>query len=396
MFQKMQYITEMLHTPISGSYDVIVCGGGPSGVGAAVTSARKGLKTLLIERYGFLGGMWTAALVNPFFDTEHKDGLVREIVDELKGAGAFGAFRDITFDYETLKQLLDRKVREAGADILFHTYISKPYMEDGRVSGIVVENKGGRQCFQAKVVIDCTGDGDVAAAAGAAFIYGDGAGRAQDMTTMFLLGNVSYLQEEPQELYHMMKKACDENDTGYNIDFDKPYVIKLPIGNYAVVQLVHIRGVNALDPFALSKAETDGRQKASEAFRLFKKYIPEFKNADLIMTAPQIGIRETRHIVGEEMLTGKDIYNGGCDGQRGDFSVYFNVDIHNGEEQEVKAVQPYRIPYGCLRPKGIKGLLVAGRCISADYEAHASFRVTGNCVAIGEMAATLAYQEINS
>ena len=382
----MDYITENLKTEIKGNYDLIVVGGGPAGCAAAITAGRAGLKVLLVERYGFLGGTWTAALVTPFFDAANKGGLVREIVNDLKAKDAFGAFWNISFDFETLKQLLDDKVQQAGVEVLFHTYFCEPVMEEKTVCGVIVQNKGGRAAYLSKYVLDCTGDGDVAVRAGAEYVYGDGE-NAQDMTTMFLMSNVKYRQQKPDELVNLMKKACAEHDTGYNIDFDKPYVIALPPGNLAVVQLVHIRGKNGVDPKQLSEAEMLGRKKAMEAFNLFKKYIPEFKDAELICTAPQIGVRESRHIIGEYVLTADDLINGAEFPDGGDFKVCFNVDIHNGEEQDCRQVKPYQIPLRALKPKGLKGILTAGRCISGDYIAHASYRVTGDCVAMGEMAA---------
>lgn len=385
----MEQIKECLLTPIKGEYDVIVVGGGPAGIGTAITAGRRGLKTLIIERYGFFGGMWTAALVNPFFDTENKAGLVKELVEELRAQDAFGAFWNITYNFETMKKILDEKIRAAGVEVLFHTTFCTPIMEDKTVTGVIVQNKGGRMGFKAKYVVDCTGDGDVAAAAGAEYIFGrEKDGTAQAMTTMFLLSGVEMHQEEPGELYALMKEACDKYDTGYNIDFDKPYTIWLPMKDLSVVQLVHVRGKDGTDPFQLSQAEMDGRKRAYETFRLFKKYIPQFKNAELVMTAPQIGVRETRHIIGEYVLTSDDIRNGSEFEDNLGFFVNFNADIHDErEEQECFAVKPYQIPLRCLIPKGINGLLTAGRCISGDFYAHASYRVTGDCVAMGEGAA---------
>ena len=134
----METIAESLSTPVAGRYDVIVCGGGPAGVGAAVAAARAGAKTLLIEQYGYLGGMWTAGLVNPFFDQEGKGGLVRELVDRLKAREAWGAFWNICFDYETMKLLLDELCGEAGAEVLFHPVFSRPLLVGDRVTGVVV------------------------------------------------------------------------------------------------------------------------------------------------------------------------------------------------------------------------------------------------------------------
>lgn len=392
----MEIIKESFETKVVGSYDVVVVGGGPAGIGAAITAGRKGLKTLIIERYGFFGGMWTAALVNPLFDYANKGGLVKEITSELTADGNFGAFWDKSYNFEALKKMLDQKIREAGVDVLFHTTFSNVIKDGDRVTGVVVQNKGGRMAFKAKYVIDATGDGDVSVAAGAEFIYGNAKdGSAQAMTTMFLISNPEFRQNKPNELYDLMKKACDTYNTGYDIDFDKPYVIWLPLDGYAVVQLVHIRNKNGVDPFELSEAEFEGRARVYETFDFFKKYIPEFKDSDLIMTAPQIGVRETRHIIGDYYLTVDDITTGAEFEDSLGFKVCFNVDIHDDNfEQSCRSIVPYEIPLRALLPKGISGLVTAGRCISGDFYAHASYRVTGNCVAMGEGAAMAIYKAI--
>ena len=385
----MEYIKENFNTKVVDSYDVIVVGGGPAGIGAAITAGRKGLKTLIVERYGFFGGTWTASLVNPFFDYANKEGLVKEITTELALHGNFGAFWGKSYNFEAMKNMLDTKMREAGVKILFHTYFSDVIKEENKIVGVVVQNKGGRMAFKAKYVIDATGDGDVAVAAGADYIFGNEKdGSAQAMTTMFLISNPKFRQNKPDELYSLMKKACDTYNTGYNIDFDKPYVIWLPLDGYAVVQLVHIRNKNGTDPFELSEAELEGRDRVYETFNFFKKYIPEFKDSDLIMTAPQIGVRETRHILGDYYMTVDDIVSGATFEDNLGFKVSFNVDIHDDNfEQSCKNVTPYEIPLRALLPKGLDGILTVGRCISGDFYSHASYRVTGNCVAMGEGAA---------
>ncbi len=389
-------ITENLQTPICGKYDVIVAGGGPAGVGAAIASGRAGVKTLLIERYGFLGGMWTAGLINPIFDTKNKGGILSELIDKLGVKGAWGGFNGICHDYEELKLLLDETVYSSGVEVLLHSHIcgaiaatgSKERNENIAVTGVKVENKSGRQAYMAKVVIDCTGDGDVAASAGAHFMEGRGAdGLTQPMTMMFILGNVKFRQDNGKQLYEMMKTAVEKHKTGYNLNYDFPYIIQLPKGNYAVVQLTHIRGLSATNAYDITKAEIEGRRQVMDTFDFFKKYIPEFNDLDLVYTAPQIGIRESRRITGEYILTRDDVVSG-AHFQDGITTVSFGIDIHcpDSTGQLCYKVKPYQIPYRCLIPKGIDGLLTAGRCISGDYDAHASYRVTGNCIAMGEAA----------
>ena len=188
----MKIIKENLHTPVAGEYDVIVVGGGPAGIGAAVAAARQGAKTLLVEQYGFLGGMWTAGLVIPIWDWENKGGIMQEIVDGLeeKGNTAYSGPL-LGFDVEAMKVLLDRMLVESGVDLLFHTWFASPVMERDCVTGIIVENKSGRQAYLAHCIIDCTGDGDVAARAGAPFKVGrDEDCASQPMSLMFKLGDM--------------------------------------------------------------------------------------------------------------------------------------------------------------------------------------------------------------
>ena len=169
----MEFICEKLNTPIYGEYDAIVVGAGPAGCGAAITLARKGKKTLLIEKSNCLGGAWTTGFMNPLFDCENKDGLLIELIDALKEKENWGGFWDKSFNYEYMKHILDQKAEEAGVEILFNTNFSRTLVEDNKVYGVVFENIGGRFAAKAKYVIDCTGDGSVAASAGCPFELGD-------------------------------------------------------------------------------------------------------------------------------------------------------------------------------------------------------------------------------
>lgn len=386
------YIEESLCTPIVGEYDVIIAGGGPAGIGAAIAAGRNGMKTLLVERYGFLGGIWTAGLVNPFFDTENKGGIVLELVNRLKELNAWGGWEGICFDYEVIKTVLDDMVTRAGVDILFQSVVAGAVVQDKRVKGVFVQNKSGREAYLAQVVIDCTGDGDVSALAGAEFEIGRKEdGLVQPMTLMFRLGNVSYLQETRDDLYELIAEAVKKNNLEYKITYKHPYLLMLPGQNSAVAQMIHIKGLSGINARDLSKAYIQARKEVMEAFGLFKNHIPQFKSITLEQTAAQIGVREARRIMGEYVITLEDI----MEGKRFEDGITlcsFPVDIHQPDKdgQDTAFPKPYHVPYRSLVPRSMEGLLVAGRCISGTHEAHASYRVTGNCMAMGEAAGVAA------
>lgn len=398
----MAYVTETFETKIAGEYDVIVVGGGPAGTGAALAAARHGKKVLVIERFSCMGGMWTSGLVNPLFDYEGKGGIVEELVRDIDAAGmsSRSGYRYYTFDMEFMKLLLDRKMRQAGADVLFHTYFARPILEHGAVAGVVVENKGGRMVFLGKRVIDATGDGDVAARAGAPWHYGrEGDQAVQPMTLMFKISNMEFVQQYPypggNDLYQLMKRAVEHENLDYEFNFVNPCLLRLPGRQTGVLQMTHMRGLSAIDPWELSRAEMEGRERVDDAMRFFKAHLQQFANVQLDQTAAMIGVRESRRIRGEYELTLEDMRAGRCF-EDGFATCRFGVDIHqpDGKSQEPHReeykIKPYQIPYRCLVPLHVENLLVAGRCISGSYEAHASYRVTGDCVAMGQAAGTAA------
>lgn len=399
-----QYLSESLRTEVKGEYDVIVVGGGPAGIGAALAAARQGMSTLIIERFNCMGGMWTSGLVNPLFDYENKGGIVQEIVDGINAAGMQSSSGHMyTFDMEYMKVLLDRMLLDAGASMLFHTYFCAPVMEGERIAGVVVENKGGRAAYRAKVVIDCTGDGDVAARAGAPWKMGrEEDGKFQPMTLMFKLGNADYVQQYPYpygnhcELFALMEKAVkDAGLEDYDYNFTKPCLLRLPGQHTGVMQMTHVRGLSAINPEELTQAEIQGRELVQDAMDFFHKYLPQLQNAQLDQTAAMIGVRETRRIMGQYEITFDDLKSGSTFDD-GFCTCKFGVDIHepDGKGQAHDRVafhtKPYQLPYRSLVPQGVGQLLIAGRCISADYIAHSAHRVTGDCVAMGQAAGTAA------
>ena len=384
----VERILERLETPVKGEYDVIVVGGGPAGCAAAISAARAGASALLIERFNCLGGMWTSGFVNPLFDQENKTGLMREIVDELKARGQWGGFRNISFHYEHMKSILEHKCRQAGVTLLFDTRFARAVMEGQRVSGVICENIGGRCAYRAKMVIDCTGDANVAADAGVKFQMGrEEDGMCQAMTLMFLVGNIParYLDGNGLNLYEKLDRVYQK--LGKPIPFRAPVMIPVPHSSFGVVQFTHMYGYNALRAEEVTAAVIEGRDQMLEAMEGLRRWDEEFKELEIIASAPLLGVRESRRIEGEYTLTLEDVMQG-ARFEDAVTSVTFNIDIHHPGDsaQSCIDVAEYQIPFRCLVPKGADGLLVAGRCISGTHEAMASYRVTGNCCPMGEAA----------
>jgi len=382
-------------TPVAADVDVLVVGGGPAGVGAALAAGREGAKVLLLERHAMLGGMWTAGMVNPFFDFRRKGWLVAELIQRLEAEGAWRPHPSrSTFDYETMVRVLETMMAEAGAEFWYHVLMTDTIVEDGRVRGVIVESKAGREAVLARVVVDCTGDGDVAVRAGVPYELGRPLdGLMQPMTLMFEVdGTGDYVQGAGT--YDAMVKAIRENNLDVKLPFGRvrnaPAIILLPHPGTAIVQATHVYRLNALDPRQLTRGIVAARLQARDLTRVMQ-CMPGLENVRLVHTAPTIGVRETRRIRGLYRLDLADLQAG----RRFEDAVTFctfSVDVHepapgagvpSGDGIPIK---PYEVPYRCLLPEGVDGLLVAGRCISGSHEAHASYRVTGNCMALGQAA----------
>ncbi len=383
----MKFIDETLKTKVYGEYDVVVVGGGPAGCGAAISCARSGLKTLIIEKYNCLGGAWTTGFMNPFFDFRAKNGLVNEIISELKSRNQWGGFKDISFTYEYMKRILEEKALDSGVEILYNTNFSRTICEDKTVKGVVFENIEGRQAVFAKTFFDCTGDGNVAADAGCAFIIGkDGDYKeCQAMTLMFLVGNIPEKYKDGLMFYDILNDAYIKG--GKTIPFKVPYLIPAPNAHFGVVQFTHMYEYNPLNASDLTKATIEGRRQLIEAFELLKKYNEDFKDLELITSASILGVRESRRIIGEYTLNVDDLINGSTY-EDAVARVTFGADIHTktNKGQICFKVKPYHIPMRSLIPKDYNGIIVAGRCISGTQEAMASYRVTGNCCQMAENA----------
>ena len=380
-------ISETLHTPIKGEYDAIVVGAGPAGCGAAIALGRSGLKTLLIEKFNCLGGAWTTGFMNPFFDCFDKKGFVKELVEELKKDKQFGGFWDMSFNYEYMKFILEKKMKEANVEVLYNSTFSKTLIKEKTVYGVVFENIEGRQAALAKYVFDCTGDGNVAASAGCPFELGEEGDykECQAMTLMFLVGNIPPKYKDGLMIYEKLNQAYEKE--GKEIPFKVPYLIPVPNTHFGVVQFTHMYEYNPLSARDLTKATMEGRKQLIDAFSYLTKHDEEFKDLELITSSSVLGVRESRRIIGEYRMSTDDILSG----RRFDDAVAFvtfGADLHtkSNKGQNCFQVKPYNIPLRALVPQGYKGIVVAGRCISGSREAMASYRVTGNCAQMGESA----------
>lgn len=381
--------------PVVVQTEVLVVGGGPAGVGAALAAARTGAKTKIVEHYGFLGGMWTAGLLNPILDHAGKGGIVAELMRRLDAAGQLVHGPRANFDTEYLKYLLDRMMAEAGVDIRLHRSAVETLVSGDRVRGIITESKSGREAMLADVVIDCTGDGDVAACAGVPYGKGrESDGEMQSVTLFFMLANVRYRQTtHGTDIHDLLVKASEDHGLGYVVPYRTPSFFEQPNPDRAIVQIAHVHGVDGTDADDLSRAEIEARAQIQAAVAAMQT-VPELAGVELITSGPHIGVRETRHFEGRYRLEEDDLVTGGAF-EDGICWTRFGIDIHGSSSKgtvavEGRRVQPYQIPYRALLPVNREGLILAGRCISGSSRAHGSFRVTGDCVAMGQAAGTAA------
>lgn len=383
----MQTYTEPTRQiPVVRDVDVIVVGGGPAGLVSAIAAARNGAKTVLVERFGYLGGTATASLmacINGFRNQVEPDstqtvrGIAEEIVLNLKAMDGLGkspypqkiyptepgqmeysyAIDTEKFKYVTLKMCVD-----AGVDLWFHTWFAESIVEDGVLKGIIVENKSGRQAMLARVVVDASGDGDVAARAGAPFwqTKADESPRLNDA----LMYRIQFGKTRPAAPF-----ACD-------------------FGSNAVVWGPGAAPISGVDAEALSQAEVNTRLRVYEDFTAKQAKNPELLDARVIETPPLLGIRQTRFIEGEYKLTAEDA----IEGHRFDDVVAISscAIIHYYGYRRYLEHEGYDIPYRCLVPKRIENLLIAGRCISSEQQPYESHRAMIPMMAIGQASGTAA------
>ncbi len=397
--------------------DVVVLGGGPAGVGAALSAARRGCDVMVIEQTNALGGIATSglhghvAIYSAWGSPSERivGGVAHELAETTVDRG-YGTYcgHDFDFEVEPLKLILEEKFVAADINFLYHTLFCDVVMDGDRVEKVIIQNKTGRQAIRADMVIDCTGDGDVAARAGAPFEVGrQGDGATQPMTLMFQIGGVDYDRfKEFRENGYVEKYGASDTfqmsrvweEAQQNGDME-PFQSQT-MGFWWTptrpdqlgVNFTHIVGRDCRKTEDLTYATVEGRRQAFHMIDVFRKYVPGLEDCWMSHCAALIGTRESRRVMGDYVITAEDVT-----GQREfeDSIGYgsFFIDIHNcsGAGMDEETWRPpegfkYQIPYRSLIPRGLSNLLVAGRCISCTHRALGSLRVMAQCIVTGEAA----------
>ncbi len=384
-------------------WDLIVVGGGLTGIAAAVTAKRQGLSVLLLEKAGFLGGAPGTMLINPFMPySTMVDGkkfpLSRGFFTELQGlmketGGYQGPGREDMHE-EYLKLTLDRLVKKEGVEVLFHAFLCGVENDNGSIKSLSVATKAGPLRFTAQTYIDCTGDADLAMLAGCPFQLGREDGLCQPMTLCFRIGNIdipTYNKNHSlmQELYKKFQAEGKIKNPRENV-----LVFKTQVEGMLHFNTTRVVKLDPTNPFDVTKAEMMAREQMFEMYHFLKEHVPGFENSQLLYSAGEIGVRESRMIIGEYVLNQEDLI--GCVQFEDKIAAgNYDIDIHNPEgagtsHYYFKDGTWYTIPYRSLLPKNADNLLVAGRCISATHEAQASIRIMPIVATLGEAAGVAA------
>ena len=385
------------------SADVVVCGAGPAGISAALSAARAGAKTTLLEVHGCLGGVWTSGCLSLIIDHENKNGVLKEILNGLgkrEGlASPSGSNGSPVYDTEAMKSLLEDLACDAGIHVRLHTrVVSAVQSEQRRLTHVVTESKSGREAWKAKVFIDATGDGDLGALAGCSFEMGRTEnGETQPMSLMAMLGGVKaegiadYFSDAPGDPREAAKRRLMEllERSGKSPSYGSPTLFRIHDEMFALMAN-HEYGFRGTDAEDVSRATLHARREIHEIVEVLRKAGPEWSGLKLIATANQIGVREGRRIRGRYSVTTDDLVIGKTH-EDAICSATFCIDVHATNRSGgtsygndgVRAL-PYQIPLRAAIAADVDGLMMAGRCISGDFLAHASYRVTGNAVEMGE------------
>lgn len=406
----MNYMEKAQQLTVVEDYEIIVVGSGPSGIGAAVAAGRSGAKVLLIEAQGAVGGISTTGLMS-HFTGDVGSSLYREILNRQAEKMYFKDGSLIDIDPELLKNVYYEMLAEANVDILLYTLVCDVVMEENHLRGVICQNKSGRTVYRAKVVIDCSGDGDAAAYSGAEYFKGrEKDGLMQPATLMFKVGGVDMERAElPRSFETKVPTEKGELQALAKEKLPAPaghvLLYRSPIPGIVTCNMTNVIGVDGTKAEDLTRAELVCRSQMEPIVDFLREYVPGYETCYIVSAASLIGVRETRHFKGVKAITEEDILTAR---QFEDWVVKdarFNFDVHNitgsgldktGVQKEFKQTKGYTIPYGCLVPEKVDGLLLSGRNISGTHMAHASFRAMPICVGIGEaggIAATLAVKK---
>ncbi|MDP9876710.1 hypothetical protein J2W25_001428 [Variovorax boronicumulans] len=420
--QQQNTLTEPARAlPVFGDFDVVVVGGGPAGIAAAVSAARHGARTLLVERYGFLGGMGTAGGVTNFAGlygkrrgemTQLVRGVVDDLIDRIAGFNGMNAPQNgmggricvRSYDTSAYKLAADQLLEAAGVQMLFHAYAAAVLHDGARIAALVVETKSGRQAIRANAFIDASGDADVAAFAGVPFEVGDGHGSGLFPTTMFRIGQVdapAALEAvgEFSAINGFMARAEQQHPGKYS--FPREGAILRPNkdprewrANVTQIRNAEGRAMNGVDARELSAGELEGRRQIAAYFKFLQAEVPGFAPSAIVEIAPQVGIRETRRIQGLYALGREDILGSATF----DDTIGLNawpMEMHADGRIEWafprdEANAYNHLPWRMLVPQTLDNLLVAGRCASMTHEGQSAARASGGCFVMGQAAGTAA------
>jgi len=391
---------------VEDEVDVIVCGGGPAGFAAAVAAARNGANVRLMELQGCLGGIWTSGLMTYFIDHENKGGIMRELLEVQEKDGVLHR----NLDVELTKLWLEKFCIDAGVKILYHTRIVGTYSEKKKLRTIVTENGSGRQAWNAKVFIDCTGNGDLAARAGCNFDFGHPeTGVTQPMSLCALLTGIdindlkerNFLENLPH-MGHAKANLLDEiRRGGADCSYGNPTLWAIKDGLYSLMSN-HEYNVKSLDAKDITNATINARQEVYNQVEALKSLSGIWKDIRLVATANHIGMREGRRIHGRYLITLDDLKRGA---RFDDAVCRVTVAVNHHSLNAVKSLtgenytfktEPWDVPLRSLIAKDLDGLMMAGRCISGDFWALGSYRMTGSAVAMGEAAGIVAAKAVQT